>query len=268
MRIRESRYPETLYIKGTDKIRGIQEAQQAFNGKLEVAIQSSDSEKVKEALVCVVEETLEEPRSGSLEGVSETVDILVGDYSQRSDIVQQLINISTTDYSTVLHSINVMALSLVFAFNNDYSRTETRTMGLCALLHDVGKTEVNNDILTAQRELTDEEYNEIKSHTQAGYNILRRCKFQEKEIRICALEHHETLDGCGYPNNRKNISKYAQIIGMIDCYEALTNDDRPYRSAMNAFDALNGVIKKNVQEGKFSREIYTQFVRSLGQIWV
>lgn len=266
MRIREGRHPDILYIKQTDKIRGIQEAQKAFNNQLEVAVQSEDSEKVKETLVTIVEETLMEPRSGSLEGVSSTVNILIDDYSRSTDIIQQLIDMSSADYSTVLHSINVMALTLVFAFYNNYSKTECKTLGLSALLHDVGKTKIKNEILTAQRELTNEEFDEIKNHTKAGYNILRTCKFEEREVSLCALEHHETLDGCGYPSSKRNVSKIAQIIGLIDCYEALTNDDRPYRNAMTAFDALNGVIKTNVKDGKFNKEIYTQFVKSLGTI--
>jgi len=130
--------------------------------------------------------------------------------------------LSSTDYSIVLHSINVMAFALAFASFNNYSKYEAKTLGLCALLHDVGKKKINKDILYAPKKLTNAEFAEIKGHTTEGYNILSECKFKDKEISICALEHHEKLDGSGYPNNKTMISRNAQIVGIIDCYEILT----------------------------------------------
>ena len=266
MRIEEEMYPAVLYIKQKDKIRGIQEAQKGFNKKLQTDVKSGNPAKVKETLVTIVEETLTEPRSGSLEGVSETVGILVSDYSKDSDVVKNLIDLSYTDYSTVLHSINVMAFALGFAFSLNYSQAETKVLGLSALLHDVGKTKINKEILTAPRKLTDEEFEEIKSHTIIGYNILRNCKFNDRHISLSALEHHEKLDGSGYPNNKTKINQTAQIIGIIDCYEALTNDDRPYRRSMEAFNTLNQIIGKDVKSGKFSKDLYSKLVRSLGKM--
>ena len=261
MRIEEEMHPPVLYIKQSEKIKGIQEAQKGLNKILEADIKSGDS--VKETVVTIVEETLTEPRAGSLEGVCDTVDIFVSDYSQHPDVVKQLIDLSHKDFSTVLHSINVMALALGFAFYLNYSEAEAKSLGLSALLHDVGKTKIDNNILTAPRRLTDEEFLEIKSHTTIGYNILSNCKFDEKDISITALEHHEKLDGSGYPNNKTRINKTAQIIGMIDCYEALTNDERPYRKSIGIFNTLKEIIGKEVKSGKFCKDLYTKFVRSL-----
>jgi putative nucleotidyltransferase with HDIG domain len=216
--------------------------------------------------VTIVGETLAEPRSGNLEGLSDTVSIMAGEYSRQSRVVSQLIDISSTDYSTILHSINVMAFALAFASYNNYSQSEAKTLGLCGLLHDVGKTKIRHEILTAPRKLTDEEFEEIKTHTTVGYDILSQCEFNDKEISLCAFEHHERLDGSGYPDNKTEILPSSQIIGIIDCYEALTNDDRPYRNALEAFETLNRIIKKDVTKGKFDKVIYSQFVRALGGI--
>lgn len=263
MRIDQARHPKVLYIRQMDKLKGIQEAQKGFNKKLETDVKSNNPAKVKETLVTVVEETLAEPRSGSLEGVSETVNILVSDYSKESDVVKNLVDMSYKDYSTILHSINVMAFVLGYAFHMKYSKAEAKILGLCALLHDVGKTKINQELLTAPRKLTDEEFQEMQKHTSIGYNILRECKFSDRDISLSALEHHEKLDGSGYPGNKTRISRAAQIIGIIDCYEALTNDERPYRSAMGAFDTLDQIIGKDVKAGKFNKEIYSQFVITL-----
>jgi len=133
MRINEGRFPEELFVKQADKLKGVQEAQKAFNKHLEDSVKSGNPEKVKEILITMVEETLLEPRSGSLENFSDTVAVLVSDYSKEFDVIKQLLNISSTDYSIVLHSINVMAFALAFASFNNYSKYEAKTLGLCAL---------------------------------------------------------------------------------------------------------------------------------------
>ena len=266
MRIDQERHPKVLYIKQVDKLRGLRQAQKGFNKQLKDDVRSRNPDRVKDTLVTIVEETLTEPRSGSLEGMSETVNILVSAYSEESDVIRRLIDMSQTDYSTVLHSINVMAFALGFAFYLKWSRSEAKVLGLCALLHDVGKTRIRPELLTAPRKLSDEEFEEMKCHTTIGYNILRECKFNDRAIRLCALEHHERLDGSGYPSNKTKISRAAEIIGMIDCYESLTTDERPYRSAMGAFDTLDEIIGKDVRTGKFSNEIYCHFVRSIGRV--
>jgi HD-GYP domain-containing protein (c-di-GMP phosphodiesterase class II) len=261
MRLNKGLHPEPLYISEKDKLSGIQEAQKAFNRKLESDIQTGSPKRIKETLRVIMEETLTEPRSGSLEGVSETMEILT-EYTAESDVIKNLLAVSTVDYSTILHSINVMTFALGFGISLNYSKSELKTLGLSALLHDVGKTKVDPEILTAPRKLTREEFEKIQSHSLMGYNILKACKFSSKEIRISALEHHEKLDKSGYPNGKSRISEISQIIGIIDCYEALTNDDRPYRSAMPPYDALR-VIKEDVVAGKFRKDIFEKLTYSL-----
>ena len=126
------------------------------------------------------------------------------------------------------------------------------------------RNKINNGLLITPRKLTDEEFEEIRKHTIFGYSILNDCKFGKREIADCALDHHEKIDGSGYPNGKTRITRTSQIIGMIDCYEALTNDDRPYRNSMEAFEALSTIIMKDVNSGKFDRQLYAQLIKSLG----
>jgi putative nucleotidyltransferase with HDIG domain len=263
MRIAEGLHPRDLYIRQSDKITGIQEAQKGFNRQLELDVMSGNSINVKETLVTVVAETLAEPRSGSLEGMSDTVGVIVTGYSRDSGIIKKLIDLSSKDYSSTIHSINVMALALNFAFYIYLKPEDAELLGLCGLLHDVGKTRIDNGILTAPRKLTDDEFAEMRRHTIYGYNILNECKFGNREIADCALNHHEKIDGSGYPNGINRISRMSQIIGIIDCYEALTNDDRPYRNAMDAYEALSTIIMKDVNSGKYDKDLYAQLIKSL-----
>lgn len=262
MRINEELYPEKLYLKRIDKLRGIREVQKEFNQQLKTDIQSNNAISLKNTLVSIVQETFSEPRSGSIEGILETVDILISDFASETEVIKNLFRVSNKDYTTVLHSINVMALSIGYAQNENFSKTEKRILGLCALLHDVGKTKINSEILRAPRKLNEREFKEMKAHTFYGYKILSKCKIFNDEIKLTALQHHEKLDGSGYPNKDANISRMAQIIGIIDCYEALTNDDRPYRDSMAPLKALT-LLKDDVVAGKYNRRVFEKFAYSL-----
>ncbi len=264
VRVGECAHPKKLYINQSDKLKGLQEAQKGFNKQLTKDVESGDPVKIKETLVNVVDETLAEPRSGSLEGVADTVGVLVNSYSKETDVVKNLINLSSKDYSSTLHSINVMAMALNFAYFMGATSDESKVLGLCGLLHDVGKSKVEHEILVAPRKLTNEEFEEMQQHTVKGYNILKKCNFSDREIALTALNHHEKIDGSGYPNHIKRISRITQIIGIIDCYEAVTNDDRPYRSAMKPFAAIDKIIKADMMDGKFDKDLFKHFVKCLG----
>ena len=124
------------------------------------------------------------------------------------------------------------------------------------------RREPTEDILAAPRKLSDEDFAKIKSHPTQGYNLLKRCRFSNPEVKLTALQHHEKLDGSGYPSGLTQISKFARIISIMDCFEALTNDDRPYRDSMIPFKALD-LIQRDVNDGKFDQDICAKFLYSL-----
>ncbi len=262
MRVKEDLIPRELYLKKTDKAKGMREVQKAFNKQLQDDITSNNLENVKTTLVNLVDEIFSEPSSGVLEGLSNTVSIIVGEYTKDPEIIKNFWRISDKDYTTALHSVNVMALAIRYAISRRYDKTKTKLLGLCALLHDVGKTRTDNDILTAPRKLSEEDFAKIKSHPIQGYNLLKRCKFSNPEVKLTALQHHEKLDGSGYPSGLTQISEIAQIISILDCFEALTNDERPYRDSMIPYRALD-LIQKEVITGKFDKNIYAKFLYSL-----
>jgi putative nucleotidyltransferase with HDIG domain len=262
MRIEVGQYPSRLYIRHTDKLKGLREVQRAFNGQLEDHIRAGDPESVKTILVNIVEETFAEPRSGSVEGLSETVNLLVSDYACESNILNNILGLSRNDYTSALHCVNVMALAIGYASHAGYALVDKKILGLSALLHDIGKARIDAELLTAPRKLTEEEFERVKAHTTIGYNILDNCRFPYSEIKLCALQHHEKGDGSGYPRGLTRITPAAQVVGLIDCYEALTNDDRPYRNAMDPIKGLT-IIKEDVVAGKFDKTVFERFAYSL-----
>ncbi len=262
LRLEEERHPTELYIHQNDRAAAIRELQKGFNRHIARSIKTGNAVAVKSTLCNLVAETLSEPRSGTLQALPETVDILVSGYSKNPEIVKSLASISFKDYSTVIHSVNVMALTLGFCFYSKLPLHETTRLGLSALLHDVGKTEIPTTILKAPRRLTSKEFNVMKRHPKIGESIIKFKSGIDGGIARGALEHHEKLDGSGYPKGIRHISFVGQLLGIIDCYEALTNEDRPYRRASSPLDTLK-LIKGDVEAGKFDRKIFEKFCYSL-----
>ena len=261
MRINQQRHP-LLYIQEGDRLVAIKELQKGFSKQIEQSISTGNALLVKSSLCDLVEETLDEPRSGTLKALPETVDSLITGYSQHPEILKSIASISFKDYTTVIHSVNVMALMLGFCFYSNFKMQKTRRLGLSALLHDVGKTEIPASILKAPRKLSDHEFKIMKTHPTIGNVIIREKNKLGGDIALGALEHHEKLDGSGYPKGTRNISYVGQLLGIIDCYEALTNEDRPYRRAREPLETLK-FLKEDVQAGKFDRNIFEKFCYSL-----
>ena len=267
MRIREQMHPKKLFIKRKNKIEAIQEIQNEYNREIKKCIKENNLIKVKHMVQSMVQMTLEEPVTGSLEGVGSTVNILMREVTNNHEIVKVLFDLTSRDYTTTIHSVNVMALAIAYAEYVNLDKHKKKVLGISALLHDVGKTRINSDLLKAARKLTDDEFHEIKKHTIKGFNILSTCRFGNSEIKATALEHHEKLDGSGYPDQKTDISEFAQIVAIIDCYEALTNDERVYRKAVAPLRALRTIRTEIVDAGKFSRSIFKNFARSLLKIY-
>lgn len=261
IRLTGEKHP-VLYIVQEDRIKAIKSLQKGFNNNLKKNIENGDIAVVKETICELVEETLSEPRSGTLDAMPETIDIMVTGYSTQPQLLKMFSDISSKDYTTAIHSVNVMALTIGFCFYSGYSIEETKRLGLSALLHDVGKTEISSNILTAARKLTDHEFKLMKSHTTIGVDILSNTTGLDSTIAIGALEHHEKLDGTGYPKGITDISSDGKLLGLIDCYEALTNEERPYRRAKKPFDTML-MLQEEVNSGKLSRKIYEKFCSSL-----
>ena len=262
MRVKENLIPRELYLKKTDKAKGIRDVQRAFNKQLQRDLDSNNLEDVKRTLVTLVDEMFSEPSSGVLEGLSNTVNIILGEFIEYPEIIKNFWQISENDYTTALHSVNVMVLAIRFAISRKYDKSKLKLLALCALLHDVGKTKTDNDILTATRKLSDADFAKIKFHPIQGYNLLKRCKFANPEVKLTALQHHERLDGSGYPSGLTQISEFAQIVSILDSFEALTNDERPYRDSMIPYNASD-LMRKEVIAGKFDKDIYAKFLYSL-----
>ncbi len=152
--------------------------------------------------------------------------------------------IETRDPYTAGHQRRVALLAKAIAENMNLSEQQIEGIYMVGMIHDVGKISIPAEILSMPRRLTSAEYNLIKNHPQAGYDILKNIDFPWP-IADIILQHHERIDGTGYPKGliEKEISLEAKIIMVADVVEAMASH-RPYRAAFDLEKAL-GEIKHN-----------------------
>jgi HD-GYP domain-containing protein (c-di-GMP phosphodiesterase class II) len=114
---------------------------------------------------------------------------------------------------------------------------------IASLIHDIGKIGLPSEILSKPTKLADIEFSLIKGHSQIGYDILKSIDFSYPVAQI-VLQHHERLDGSGYPNNLRGnkIILEARILGVADVVEAMSSF-RPYRPALGIDKALEEISK-------------------------
>ena len=148
---------------------------------------------------------------------------------------------------TYTHCMSVSILANQFAQWLDMSEDEIFDMTVAGSLHDIGKLYIDSGLITKQGPLTDEEYMEMKKHVVYSSELLSACSAPERVI-MAVSEHHERLDGKGYPKQKKDgeISIYGNVLAITDCYDAFVSK-RSYRAAMCPFYAMDVL-----NEGKFS----------------
>lgn len=131
------------------------------------------------------------------------------------------------------HSVNVSIYACQLALENGLPLKNIEEVGLGAMLHDIGKVYIPPEILNKPGKLTSEEYAQVMAHCELGFETLRKIHEIPLNVAHCALQHHERLDGLGYPRQLKEdeIHKYAKIISVSDVFDAVTSA-RPYRASM------------------------------------
>jgi putative nucleotidyltransferase with HDIG domain len=130
------------------------------------------------------------------------------------------------------HSLGVSILANHMAKWMKFSATDTQALITAALVYDIGMTLLPRELLNKRGLYTVEEMKQIQQHTVQGYELLSKTSRLDPRIATVALQHHERMDGSGYPNrlHKDQISVEARIIGMLDVYMAMTSK-RTYRSA-------------------------------------
>jgi len=159
--------------------------------------------------------------------------------------------------------MNVCTLAIVFGRKLGLRRRQLVNLGICGLLHDVGKARTPIDILNKPGRLTDEEYEVMKLHTVYGKRILSEAKGVLQEAIDVAYGHHERLDGQGYPEGRmaQDVSLFTKIITIVDAYDAITGD-RVYAKGKPSAEALR-ILYEN-RGVQFDEDLVMAFIQAIG----
>ncbi len=147
------------------------------------------------------------------------------------------------DPYTAGHQRRVTVLACAMAEEMGLTEEQFDGLRMAGLVHDIGKFSVPVEILNKPGRLSETEFNIIKHHAQAGYDILKKIEFPWPVARI-VLQHHERLDGSGYPQGLKDggIMLEAKILAVADVVEAMASH-RPYRPALGVEVALEEIVK-------------------------
>jgi HD-GYP domain-containing protein (c-di-GMP phosphodiesterase class II) len=175
-----------------------------------------------------------------------------------------LTQIKNRDDYTAEHSMNVCILSATFARHLGLSEEEIKTVGLCGLLHDVGKNRVSLDILNKAGALTKEEFDEMKKHPTYGRDLLMSTAGCQAITVDVTFSHHEREDGRGYPRglSSENIPYFAKLVSLADTYDAITSH-RCYDRGRTSAEALE--IIHQMRGTQFNSELAEAFIECIGE---
>jgi len=221
---------------------GIEYEENFVSQELKISI----SKRLKNALA--VHSNDESKLGNEVDGLKDIISGVIEEMFSKRELNLNLLELKMFDNYTYFHSVNVSIISLSIAYHLNLNKNEMLTVGIAALLHDIGKIFVGTDILNKPDKLTEEEYEIMKTHSKKGYDILSKDTNIPAKTTVTVLSHHEHYDGSGYPNGLvgDKIILYGRIVCIADVYDALTSD-RPYRKG---YTVLEGVEYLMANSGK------------------
>lgn len=215
-----------------------------------IVVTENISEKLRKEAILMIESTFHEIFRAP---IHEQTFIMEKSSKQFKGLVRQLLtelknnpnlltllsDVYTYDNYIFTHSLNVTMYTLALGLELKLPIKELEILGLGAILHDVGKMKIPEAILFKPGRLTEGEYEKVKMHAEDGYQILRNVQSLPLLVAHCAYQHHERLNGSGYPRGIKGneIHLYGKIIAVADVFDAVTSN-RVYRNAMLPHEGL------------------------------
>lgn len=209
----------------------------------------------------LTQQIFEEFTEESYEDAHVTVDALHG-LMDEPGALESFFQLTINDYYTYTHSVHVFiyASLLTRAVVGFENASFLHELGMGFLLHDIGKKDIDPEILNKPGSLNDEEWAVIKSHPQIGYDVLTQASGGLSEtVADIVLQHHEKIDGSGYPNGlgEYETGRYAKICTIADAFDAISTN-RSYQKAVSKKDALAIMMKS---KGHFDEKLLMRFIR-------
>ncbi len=198
-----------------------------------------------------------------LTAVSEILDSMVESIGRTPDALLWLAKLKKTDDYSYNHALNVSITLMAFGNFLALSKKQIKELGLAGLLQDVGKVKISSDILLKASKLTREEFEHAKKHVDESLKILENTPNIPNTAIFLVAQHHERIDGSGYPYQLKNnqIGLMSQAAGLIDTYCAITSH-KSYAKGVFHQQALDEIHQLSGKQ--FSTELVDQLVQFMG----
>ena len=168
-----------------------------------------------------------------------------------------------SSYPAVSHVSNVFALAIRFCAKNHYSVDQAVNISLGALLHDIGMAVLPPPNAHEENSLRGAE-ERSRLHVSLGQSLVRLCHIEREGVEQAVTEHHERLDGSGYPNATRRTSFYGQLIALLDTFDRKLHDPAKPHSNQSPFEALAS-MKEEVKGGKLNPDLFRQLVGAMSQ---
>jgi len=222
--------------------------------------------EVQSELKAAVERSLERLRNHEALEVGEidsATGALVESMVRNADASYLLLQLREKDPSAYFHSIDAAVLAVLFGRHMGLSPAQLKTLAMGVQLLDVGKIRLPRALLSKKGALSSDEVRLLKRHVALSLQILRESGVTDMEILAIVADHHERMDGSGYPRGKKGneIPVFARIAAIIDFYDAVTHP-RPYRRALRSSQAVNALYER--RGSHFQRELVEEFIQCLG----
>ncbi len=248
-----------------------QELQKALHAKgvIHITLQSvlmgkKNMLEVYNGAVETVKSMMNEVRLGKLpktEPVNTAVDWITESVLSDQNAVIGLTMIKGYDNYLYNHCVNVSIMSLSLGRALGLDKDELHAVGVAALLHDIGKTGVSEDIIRKPGGLSSEEWERLKEHPQFGSNIVKRMEKMVELVARLVYEHHIRYDHSGYPQTTSTLHPFSQIITVCDAYDALTTL-RVYQKPYDPVEAVK--IMLNLSGKHFNPDTLKRFINMIG----
>lgn len=259
---------EYLYVMQTDRdnLKQFLESNLSVIANDETTTPAYKAKIIYEAASNMMMEVFQQPDIGenlarTANIAKSTVDFLI----QGREPFFAMLSKGTKDYYTYNHSVHVCTYAVVLAKRIGYSMTSRSQLDDLAtgmLLHDMGKSRIPKEILEKSGPLTEQEFTEMKKHPQYGFEMARNISAIKPMSYIPIIQHHEKLDGTGYPNGipGSEIHIFGKIAAVVDVFDAMTTK-RSHAPPKTYFEALK--VMMEMSDKHLDRQLVVEFIKLL-----
>lgn len=223
------------------------------------------SEETRINTVKLVKKTfsrLQSDRKINTPALRQVVNRMLDEILDNSNVLLSMTDISVLDDFVFYHSVSVCTLSIMTGITLGFSESKLKELGIGALLHDIGKSKIDPEILKHEGDLSAEESALLAKHTELGFSIIRGHVDISLLSAHVAYQHHERWDGRGYPRQLAGtaIHEYARIVAAANMYDELMAD-RPNRPPYEVSQAIN--LIKQMSSVYFDPRIVTAMISNI-----